>query len=408
MKNLSSCNLLSCRCEKYASGEILTIMLPLAVKANARIRYSPVNPSPPAAMGTDDVIVWLKQWFGSDNSIDSSNLTNGVRIHGVQITGYGDPLAEIERTLEIADAVHTKYPWATLSARTLGIDGAKYAVRLYSAGIRQIDLQVNAVNTAHLEKLYAWIRPGSKTLRLEEAAAILLKEQRKALKGFDNAGIEVSVVTTLYPQNNEEHVEDIAKMMAELGAKNMILEPYHPEDGVDILLSPPDKETMEQARKLCVQHITVKEISVREIYCKPFENQEIMPQPTKERPNVAVVSTNGIDVDLHLGQARQILIYGPRKDGLVSLLATRSAPESGNGDSRWLALAGTLYDCFAILTANTGENPRKVLAGKGITTLIAEDTIEGTVDVLYGGGKKGKRNKQNNLKTIRNMKNGYP
>ncbi|MBF0203002.1 MAG: radical SAM protein [Desulfamplus sp.] len=379
MKNLSSCNLLSCCCEKDASGDSLTILLPVAVKVNARIRYSPVNPSVPSAvMGTDDVIAWLEQW------IESDNLTNGFRINAVQITGYGDPLAEIERTLEIANAVHTKYPWLTLSVRTLGIDGDKYAAQLHAAGVSRIELEINAVDTAHLEKIYAWIRPGHKTLRLEDAANILLKEQRKALKAFDNAGVAVSVITTLYPHNNEDHIEEIAEIMAELGSQNMVILPYRPEDGTDIFLPSPDEAMMEEARKLCAQHIAVKKIGLTTIYSRPVENQEMIPQSTKERPNVAVVSTNGIDIDLHLGQARKILIYGPRKDGLVSLLETRSAPESGSGDSRWLALAGTLHDCFALLTASAGENPRKVLSGKGIRTLITEDNIESTVEVLYG------------------------
>jgi nitrogen fixation protein NifB len=32
-----------------------------------------------------------------------------------------------------------------------------------------------------------------------------------------------------------------------------------------------------------------------------------------------------------------------------------------------------------------------VLAERGITVLVTDDEIEGTVDVLFGGGKKGKQ-----------------
>ena len=45
---------------------------------------------------------------------------------------------------------------------------------------------------------------------------------------------------------------------------------------------------------------------------------------------------------------------------------------------------------FPILAANAGENPRKSLATQGIRVLITENEIEGTVDVLYGDGKKKK------------------
>lgn len=115
------------------------------------------------------------------------------------------------------------------------------------------------------------------------------------------------------------------------------------------------------------------------------------PKPTRERPNVAVVSAGGMDVDLHLGQAYQAMVYGPREDGLTCLLGTRPVPEPGGGNSRWEKLSESLHDCFALLTTSAGENPRRILASHGITVLITENEIEGTVDVLYGGGKKGKK-----------------
>ena len=105
---------------------------------------------------------------------------------------------------------------------------------------------------------------------------------------------------------------------------------------------------------------------------------------------MAVVSGSGMDVDLHLGQAKTILIYGPREDGLTCLLETRQAPAAGSGEGRWDELASTLHDCFALLAASAGERPREVLGGHGIRVLLTEDNIEGTVDVLYGGGKQKK------------------
>jgi len=106
-----------------------------------------------------------------------------------------------------------------------------------------------------------------------------------------------------------------------------------------------------------------------------------------------VVSSNGMDIDLHLGQAIRILIYGPRPDdGLPSLLEARPAPEPGSGGERWETLADSLADCFALLATSAGERPRRILAQKGITVLLTEDNVEGTVDVLYGGKKKGKNN----------------
>jgi hypothetical protein len=69
-----------------------------------------------------------------------------------------------------------------------------------------------------------------------------------------------------------------------------------------------------------------------------------------------------MDVDLHLGQAKTFLIYGPREDGLNCLLDTRPAPSAGSGEARWDQLAETLQDCFALLAASAGQRPRKFLA----------------------------------------------
>ena len=105
---------------------------------------------------------------------------------------------------------------------------------------------------------------------------------------------------------------------------------------------------------------------------------------------MAVVSATGMDVDLHLGQARKLLIYGPREDGLACLLETRQAPDPGSGVSRWEHLADVLHDCFALLAVSAGQRPREVLGSRGIRVILTEENIEGTVDLLYGGGKKHK------------------
>jgi nitrogen fixation protein NifB len=72
------------------------------------------------------------------------------------------------------------------------------------------------------------------------------------------------------------------------------------------------------------------------------------------------------------------------------MLETRQAPDPGSGESRWEQLADTLSDCFALLAASAGQRPREVLGGRGIRVILTEENIEGSVDVLYGGGKKQK------------------
>lgn len=128
-----------------------------------------------------------------------------------------------------------------------------------------------------------------------------------------------------------------------------------------------------------------------------------VPRPSRQRPNLAVVSSNGREVDLHLGEADYLLIYGPREDGLVGLFGTRPAPKPGSGKGRWRTLAETLNDCFAILTAGAGDNPRRILSTQGIAVLTSEGEVEGMVDVLFGGGRKRQREPQNVQRQKRGM-----
>ncbi len=70
------------------------------------------------------------------------------------------------------------------------------------------------------------------------------------------------------------------------------------------------------------------------------------------------------------------------------LQEVRPAPELGSGDARWQETALLLHDCFAVLASAAGEAPKRILSEKGLAVLTQEGTVEGLVDVLYGGGKK--------------------
>ncbi len=368
-------------CCKMSIAKRPYVELPAAPRINARLRFSRADQAPAGHLSPSDALATVKEM-----------VDRGEVLGYIGIAGPGDPLAFIEPTLETLELIRHHFPSAHFFIRTLGIGGEKYADRLSKAGVTHIDLQVNAITEDILEKLYAWIRPGFKTLRLPDSAKILIAEQRKAVRAFKDAGMTVSVITTVYPENNSDHVESIAHQMAELGADDMVLVPYLPEEGAEIKLSVPDRRLMETLGKRASRYIAISEERNLSI---PIEGAPStrpgLPKPTPQRPNAAVVSSNGMDIDLHLGEATRVLIYGPREDGLACLLCSRPAPEPGGGETRWQSLAASLPDCFVLLAASAGENPRKILARHGIKVLITEDTIEGTVDVLYGGGKKKKK-----------------
>ena len=369
------------------SSNMQTILhLPIAPQVVARTRFSPPPPGRNLRVMVPEAMAYLKRIMQE----------KGETVMMVAITGPGDPLATPDITLSAVRQIRKSYPHLQIGLKTLGIGGDKLAVSLAEAGVNYVAMQVDGVRAAILEKIYAWIRPGHKTLKITDAVTLLLKEQRNGISALKFHNITVSILTTLYPGCNIDHIPKIAVEMMELGGDSISLLPYIPEPGVEVDLESPSAELIERTTEKITRHLPV----VAPILLQPAGNCDqnalsgvsVQPNPTRQRPNVALVSSNGIDIDLHLGQADRFVIYGPRsEDGLPCLLETRAAPEPGAGANRWQQVATILHDCFILLTASAGEVPRRILAEGGLKISIAEDNIDGLVDVLYGGAKKGKK-----------------
>ncbi|WP_320173320.1 NifB/NifX family molybdenum-iron cluster-binding protein [Maridesulfovibrio sp.] len=360
-----------------ARASVGRIHLPVAPKTFARTKFS-TEAKLPAAMLPEEAVAMLDE-----------QIRSGKKIKVVGITGPGDPLADFETTYKTLKMVRAKYPRMHLCLTTLGIGGEKYAERLAELNISHITVLVDAADSATAEKIYAWIRPSTKNIPLPEACIMLMKEQAAAIKAFTDAGLTVKVNTTIYPENVSQ-IENIAIAVKSLGVEVMGLPFFIPERESEF--SAVGNEAVATARELAAKHITLMEPWLKCGASIELETptSSSLPKPNKNRPNVAVASSSGMDIDLHLGHAHKILIYGPREDGLACLLETREAPEPGGGEARWEKLAEILSDCFVLLCAAAGETPKKILAANGIRTVISEENVEGTVDVLYGGGKKGK------------------
>lgn len=368
-----------------------TLRLPVAPLAFCRMRFAPETKLEPA-LNASEVLSGLNSMPGLSH---------------VELDGPGDPLASLAATFATVTLLKEHRSDLSIGLTTVGIGAAGQAAELAAAGVGSITLLVETLDTATAEKLYAWIRPGKKTIPLKEVVPLLLDEQAKAVPVLAAAGLQVIIRTTVYPGINAHQIAPLAETMAALGASGMELLPFIP--GPSQANAPPaaTREHMEQIAKLTNRFLPThsQQVSAEDCGCDCGPQcgtgttcgcgvvvplQTGLPKPTPERPRVAVVSATGMDVDLHLGQAKTILIYGPRQDGLACLLETRQAPDPGSGESRWEQLADTLCDCFALLAASAGQRPREVLGKRGIRVILTEENIEGTVDVLYGGGKKEK------------------
>ncbi len=358
------------------------ITLPVAPNAAARSRFSGEEKLP-QAVPLYGALTWV-----------ADLQAQGTAIAGMDIYGPGDPLASLTMTLEILDLLRQQHPKFSFGITTLGLGLADNAELLTAHGISKITLLMDAVNPEVVEKLYTWIRPGKRNMPLAKAAETLIAEQSKGLAACRAAGITVAVQTTVYHNVNEGEVEKIARLAADLGAVSMTLLPGKGWLAEEEKLPRPAPQLMADLSASAAQHITIIEPLAEEGRAE-ISNEECckslaLPKATVSRPNVAVLSSNGMDIDLHLGQAIKALIYGPREDGLACLLEARDLPEPGGGDSRWQQVAEILDDCFVLLAESAGQKPRDILGRHGLPIILIDDNVEGTVDVLYGGGKKGK------------------
>jgi nitrogen fixation protein NifB len=355
-------------------GALSKIHLPVAGISFAKTKYEVSQPK--------GKVVMPEYAFNLlENFIKSSSLPKMV-----SISGPGDPMADPVKTLKTLSLVRESHSDIPLCITTLGFNIEDWIDELKKMDLSHVTIFMEAATAATAEKVYAWIRPGRKNLSITKGAELLVAAQESAVRKLKEAGIKVKVNTILYPETFEE-IEAIAEKAAEYGADIMSIIPWKAEDEE----ADCGTERLNKATELAEKFI---ELVPAPQGCEndlDFSSEKAaMPTPSASRPNVAVVSYGGMELDLHLGHATKVMIYGKREDGLPCLKEVREAPKPGGGEKRWEDMASILDDCFVLLAAAAGEKPREILDRSGLAVMTFQSEVEGAVDVLFGGGKKGK------------------
>ncbi len=338
----------------------LDLTLPIAPNANHR-KVGDEN-TLPSAMLPVEAVNWL-----------AALRQGGREIGSIDLCGPGDVLTSWDATKACLDLLAEES--APVSLTCLGFSGVECGVKLLQYDVRKITVLVDTINHATAMGMYQWLRPGKKNIPLAQGAELLIAEQEETIKNMVESGLEVVVRTEVIAGVNDGEIVEIAEKMASFGVKNMEL------------------IGGEQVASELKPYLNAKVITAEAPMPPPGTpdacSSEDMPKPSTEHPYVAVASSDGMDVNIHLGQAEKLLIYGAREDGLPCLIETRDVLRDG-GENRWQDLANLLSDCFVMLASHAGKAPREQLATAGIKVILVEDQIEGLVDVLFGGGKKKK------------------
>jgi nitrogen fixation protein NifB len=323
----------------------------------------------------------------------------------VGIAGPGDPFANVDQTMETCRRVRRRYPDMMLCIATNGLGIGPYLDELAELNVSHVTVTVNAVDPAIGAGIYSWMRIGKRVVKADQGAEILLGRQLDAIAGLKARGIIVKVNCIILPGINEDHIETVAMKMKELGVDLFNCMPLYPSAGSELAhLEQPDGKTVDAIRKAAAKHVkqmrhctrcrsdavgllgetTTPELMATLQGCQHLEVLEPKGQKIFRKPYVAVASLEGVLVNQHLGEARQVLIYG-QKEKRISLVEARRTPEPGGGMERWKELAQMLADCRAFLVSGAGSSPRQVLGDSGIEIVECEGVIEEALRAVFAG-----------------------
>ncbi len=290
-----------------------------------------------------------------------------------------------------------------LCLATNGLNVGPYIDELASLKVSHVTITITAVDPKIGAEIYAWIRDGKRPLRGEAAAQPAIDTPVEAVAELKARGIVVKINSIIIPGVNDEHIPEVARLAAELGADIMNCMPLVPVQGAAFEELPqPDGIMTARVRLasglhlpqmshcarcradavgLINENMSAGQIQTLEHYAR----QPAQPADESARPYVAVASMEGAIVNQHLGEADRFLIYAkhPIDADVFELKAIRQAPEPGRGDARWIDLANLLSDCRALLVMAAGPTPVKVLSNYGLRVVEMEGVIEEGLRPIY-------------------------
>jgi nitrogen fixation protein NifB len=386
------------------------VHLPVAPRCNIQCKFCNrqfdcVNESRPgvtsAVLSPAQAMVYLEEVFRQKKNI---------RVVG--IAGPGDPFANAGETLETCRLVRERHPEMMLCLATNGLNLAPYLDDLTEFNVSHVTVTVNAVDPAIGARIYAWMRIDKRVRQAEEGAQILLQRQIEAIRGLKERGIIVKINSIIIPGINEDHIEAVARRMAELKVDLFNCMPYYPSAGSEFeYMQEPSAETVNRIRSQAGRHVKqmrhctrcrsdavglLGEAPSRGLIntlqnCQHLEMEirETRDQRISQRPYVAVATQEGVLINQHLGEADRLLIYGyangGQSNGRINLIEARRTPEPGSGLQRWQELGELLKDCRSLLVSGAGSNPKEVLGAGGIEVIECEGIIEEGVRAVFSG-----------------------
>ena len=381
--------------DKEAKHTNARVHLPVAPKCNIQCNYCNrkfdcVNESRPGV--TSSV---LKPFQAVEYLKDLDNRLANLVVIG--IAGPGDPFANAEETLETMRKAKAEFPEKIFCLSTNGLDLEPHIDEIAELGVSHVTITINAVDPEITAKIYKWVRFDKHIYRGVEGATILMNRQLACIPLLKAKGITVKINSIVVPGINENHIPEVAKKCAELGADVINCIPLIPTAETPFeTLTEPDAKTVFRVRTLASEHLPIMSHCARcradaagllgkdlsETHTLLKEYSEMQQIETEGRPYVAVATNEGLLVNMHLGEADTLSIFKQTPNG-YKFVETRLTPPSGGGESRWTEMGTLLNDCRAILVSGVGPSPKKKLTECGIYVVEMTGLIDEGLDGIY-------------------------
>lgn len=315
----------------------------------------------------------------------------------VGIAGPGDPFANPEETLETMRRVKADFPEKIFCLSTNGLNLEPYIDEIAELGVSHVTLTINAVDPLVTAKIYKWVRFEKHVYRGEEGAKLLLQRQLACIPLLKAKGITVKINSIIIPGVNEDHIEEVAKVCAGLGADVINCIPLIPTAETPFAeIEKPDTKMIFRVRTLASEHLKLMSHCARcradaagllgqdlsEVHALMKEYASRLDLDTTDRPYVAVGTNEGLLVNQHLGEASSLYVYRQTANGF-QFVEDRPTPKPGSGDQRWVDMARLLNDCRALLVSGVGETPKSILKSCGVHVVEMTGLIDEGLEGIY-------------------------
>lgn len=385
-----------------AKGKYGRVHLPVAPKCNIKCnfcdrKYDCVNESRPGVTST------ILSPYQAGIYIEKV-LEKEPRITVAGIAGPGDPFANPQETMATLRMIRSKHPDMLLCVSSNGMGIGPYIAELAALAVSHVTITVCAVDPAIGARIYGWVSDDKIVYKGLQGAKLLLSRQLAAIKSLKEHGVMVKINCIVIPGINDQHVEEVAVKMKELGADLFNCMALFPNLNTPFgHLDQPSRECMEELRAKAERYLPQMRHCTRcradavgllgddrtEEFRSCLSDCATTPAPGQtSRPYVAVATQEGILVNQHLGEAKTFQVWARESAG-YRLVDERVAPPAGGGIKRWHKLARLLSDCRAVLISGIGDTPLDILMKSGVEPIEAAGFIEEALDTVFSGGKTG-------------------